>query len=254
MQKSTLSDQITTQLEQMIADGSLKPGERLPAERILSERMGVSRPCLREAIRNLTSKGLMVTRQGGGTYINESLEDGITDPLLEILQSQPESRYDVLEVRHALDGQAAYFASIRATDTDRYNIQKAFERTLELHQQSVDPMVEAVADAEFHLTITEASHNIVLLHTMRSLFSVLQRSIKHSLDKMYNIPRVFDPLSMQHETLMQAVIKGDPEAARQAAQTHLVFVEESLQSIEQEKARHERFLRQASILKPAETR
>ena len=254
MNRSTLPDQITAQLEQMIADGSLKPGERLPAERKLSERLGVSRPSLREAIKNLTSKGLVVTRQGGGTYIKESLDDGITDPLLEILQSQPESRYDVLEVRHALDGQAAYFAAIRATESDRYSIQKAFERTLEVHQQNVDPMVEAIADAEFHLTITEASHNIVLLHTMRSLFSVLQRTIKHSLDKMYNIPRVFEPLSMQHETLMQMVIQGDPDGARQAAQTHLVFVEESLQGIDQEKARHERFLRQASILKPAEQR
>ncbi|MEJ2529370.1 MAG: GntR family transcriptional regulator [Gammaproteobacteria bacterium] len=223
MNRSTLPDQITAQLEQMIADGSLKPGERLPAERKLSERLGVSRPSLREAIKNLTSKGLVVTRQGGGTYIKESLDDGITDPLLEILQSQPESRYDVLEVRHALDGQAAYFAAIRATESDRYSIQKAFERTLEVHQQNVDPMVEAIADAEFHLTITEASHNIVLL-------------------------------PMQHETLMQMVIQGDPDGARQAAQTHLVFVEESLQGIDQEKARHERFLRQASILKPAEQR
>ncbi len=254
MKKTTLSDQITTQLEQMIADGSLKPGERLPAERKLSERLGVSLPSLREAIKNLASKGLVTSRHGGGTYISEALEDGIVDPLLEILQNHPESRYDVLEVRHALDGQAAFFAAIRATDADRYNIQKAFERTIMLHNNSNNPMDEAIADAAFHLSITEASHNIVLLHTMRSLFTVLQRTIKHNLDKLYTIPRVFEPLSHQHEKLMQAIIQGDPEAARVAAQTHLVFVEESLQSIDQEQARHERFLRQASILNPAETK
>ncbi len=254
MKKTTLSDQITSQLEQMIADGSLKPGERLPAERKLSERLGVSRPSLREAIKNLASKGLVTSRHGGGTYISEALADGIVDPLLEILQNHPESRYDVLEVRHALDGQAAYFAAIRATDVDRYNIQKAFERMIELHHNSKNPMDEAMADAAFHLSITEASHNIVLLHTMRSLFTVLQRTIKHNLDKLYSIPRVFEPLSDQHEKLMQAVIAGDPDAARMAAQTHLVFVEESLQSIDQEQARHERFLRQASILNPEESK
>ncbi len=253
MKKTTLSDQIASQLEQMIADGSLNPGERLPAERQLSERLGVSRPSLREAIKKLSSKGLLYSRQGGGTYVTQSLDDGITDPLLELLQKHPESRFDVLEVRHALDSQAAYYAALRATDKDRYNIQKAFEHMIDLHHHSDNPVDEAMADAAFHLSITEASHNIVLLHTMRSLFTVLQRSIKHNLDKLYTIPRVFEPLSDQHETLMRTVVEGDPAAARQAAQTHMVFVEESLQDIDQEQARHERFLRQASLLNPKES-
>ena len=252
MKKNTLSDQIEVQLENMIADGSLEPGERPPAERTLSERLGVSRPSLREAIKKLASKGLLMSRQGGGTYVMKSLDQGMTDPLLELLQQHPESRFDVLEVRHALDGQAAYYAAIRATDQDRYIIQKRFERMIELHTSSDDPMEEAMADAAFHLSITEASHNIVLLHVMRSLFSVLQKSIQHNLDKLYTIPRVFEPLSNQHERLMQTVVQGDPEGARKAAQDHMVFVEESLQGIDEEQARHERFLRQASILNPNE--
>lgn len=253
MKKTTLSDQIAAQIEEMIVDGSLNPGERLPAERQLAERFGVSRPSLREAIKKLSSKGLLESRHGGGTYIKEVLDDGFTAPLLELLQNQPEARFDVLEVRHALDGQAAYYAALRATDTDRYHIQKAYEKMINLHHHSDNPMDEALADADFHLSIAEASHNIVLLHTMRSLFTVLQRSIKHNLDKLYTIPRVFEPLSEQHETLMEAVVKGDPEAARRAAQTHLVFVEESLQDIDQEQERHKRFLRQASLLNPKES-
>ena len=251
MQKTTLSDQIAAQLQEMIADGALKPGEKLPAERQLSERMGVSRPSLREAIKKLASKGLVESRHGGGTYVIDNLDEVATDPLMQLLQKHPESRYDVLEVRHALDGQAAYYAALRATDADRVNIQRAFDRMIELHHHGDDPMDEARADAAFHLSITEASHNIVLLHTMRGLFAVLQRTIKHNLDKLYTIPKVFEPLSDQHETLMRAVLAGDPDAARIAAQGHLVFVEESLQTIDEEQARHERFLRQASILDPA---
>jgi len=252
MKKTTLSEQIARQLEEMIAEGTLKPGERLPAERKLAERLGVSRPSLREAIKKLASKGLMESRQGGGTYIKTTLEDGLTNPLLDLLQQHPESRFDVLEVRHALDGQAAYYAALRATDTDRERIRRAYEHMIDLHHNSANPMDEATADADFHLSICEASHNIVLLHTMRSLFIVLQRTIKHNLDKLYTIPRVFEPLSNQHEALMRTVIDGNPDAARKAAQTHLVFVEESLQEIDQEQARHERFLRQASILEPTE--
>lgn len=250
MQKITLSDQIVVQLQNMIADGELKPGEKLPAERQLSERMGVSRPSLREAIKKLASKGLLESRHGGGTYVKDNLDEVATDPLMQLLQNHPESRYDVLEVRHALDGQAAYYAALRATDADRSNIQRAFERMIELHHNGDDPMDEARADAAFHLSITEASHNIVLLHTMRGLFAVLQRTIKHNLDKLYTIPKVFNPLSEQHENLMRAVLAGDPDAARIAAQGHLVFVEESLQTIDEEQARHARFLRQASILDP----
>ena len=252
MQKHTISDQIATQLESLIADGSLKPGERLPAERTLSERMGVSRPSLREAIKKLASKGLLMSRQGGGTYVMKSLNQGITDPLLELIQQHPEARFDVLEVRHALDGQAAYYAALRATDQDRYTIQKRYENMINLHHNSDNPIDEALADADFHLSITEASHNIVMLHVMRSLFAVLQKSIQHNLDKLYTIPKVFEPLSRQHEALMSAVIRGEPDEARNAAQDHLVFVEESLQTFEEEQARLDRFLRQASILNPKE--
>jgi GntR family L-lactate dehydrogenase operon transcriptional regulator len=254
MKRNTLSDQIAAQLEAMITDGALHPGERLPAERTLAERLGVSRPSLREAIKKLASRGLLHSRQGGGTYVMDSLDKGMTDPILELLQQHPESRFDVLEVRHALDGQAAYYAALRATAQDRDNIQRHFDRMIELHIKGDDPMAEALADAAFHLSITEASHNVVMLHVMRSLFSVLQKTIKHNLDKLYTIPRVFEPLSTQHERLMRTVIDGDPVAAREAAQEHLVFVEESLQGIDQEQARHERFLRQASILKPQDLR
>lgn len=250
MIKNTISDQIASQLESMIAEGTLQPGERLPAERTLSERMGVSRPSLREAIKKLASKGLLMSRQGGGTYVMKSINEGITDPLLELIQHHPESRFDVLEVRHALDGLAAYYAAIRATDQDRYTIQKKYEKMINLHHTSDNPMDEALADAAFHLSITEASHNIVLLHIMRSLFAVLEKSIQHNLDKLYTIPKVFDPLSNQHEALMSAVVRGEPEAARIAAQEHMIFVEESLQTIDKEQARHERFLRQSTILQP----
>jgi DNA-binding FadR family transcriptional regulator len=250
MIKKTISDQIASQLESMIAEGVLQPGERLPAERILSERMGVSRPSLREAIKKLASKGLLMSRQGGGTYVMKSINEGITDPLLELMLQHPEARFDVLEVRHALDGLAAYYAAIRATDQDRYTIQKKYERMINLHHTSDNPMDEALADADFHLSITESSHNIVLLHVMRSLFSVLQQNVQHNLDKLYTIPKVFDPLSAQHEALMSAVVRGEPEAAKIAAQEHMIFVEESLQSIDKEQERHKRFLRQSTILHP----
>ncbi len=249
MKKTRLSDQIALQLQEMIANGSLNPGEKLPAERQLAEKLGVSRPSLREAIQKLTCKGLLSTRRGGGSYVNESLNDDMVEPLIALLQEQPESRFDVLQIRHALDGMAAYYAALRATDDDRAMIKQRFEEMIATHVEGSDPMVEAKADAAFHLSITEASHNPVLLHLMRGLFVLLQSSIKHNLEQLYTIPRVFEPLSKQHENLMQAVVDGVPDRARSAAQDHMVFVEESLQQIDQEQTRKERALQKASLTK-----
>jgi len=249
MKQTRLSDQIAIQLQEMIADGSLQPAEKLPAERQLAERLGVSRPSLREAIQKLTSKGLLSTRRGGGTYVSESLNEGMVDPLISLLKEQPESRYDVLEVRNALDGLAAYYAALRATDDDRALIKQRFDEMISQHSKGNDPMVEAKADAAFHLSIAEASHNPVLLHIMRGLFVLLQSSIEHNLELLYTIPRIFEPLSKQHENLMKAVVDGSPERARSAAQEHMVFVEESLQHIDQEQARNKRSSRKSTLIK-----
>jgi len=247
MRRPRLSDQIAERLEGMIAEGTFKPGERLPAERVLAESLEVSRPSLREAIQKLASKGLLHTRPGGGSYVTENLEPRFVEPLLDLLRDQPESRFDVLEIRHALEGMAAYYAALRATDEDRTNIKAQFESMIAMHG-SDDPMDEARADAQFHLSIVEGAHNLVLLHVMRGLFTLLQSSIEHNLDKLYTIPRVFEPLSRQHENLMKAVVAGEPERARQAAQDHMIFVEESLQRIDQQEAREERSLRRMGAL------
>ncbi|MCW8848038.1 MAG: FCD domain-containing protein [Sedimenticola sp.] len=243
MKQQRLSDQIAEKLEAMIADGSLMPGEKLPAERDLAHRLEVSRPSLREAIQKMNSKGLLTTRHGGGTYVcEESLEPSFVSPLIALLSDMPESRYDVLEIRHALEGTAAYYAALRSTGEDKEKIKRCFDVMIKNHG-SPDPMDEARADAAFHLSIVEASHNVVLLHVMRGLFTLLQSSISHNLDKLYTLPRVFEPLSNQHERLMNATVEGDAERARQAAQEHLVFVEESLQQIDREEVRKQRALR-----------
>lgn len=245
MKKIRLSDQIAEQLEAMIATQGLKAGDRLPAERPLAEQLEVSRPSLREAIQKLISKGLLVSHAGGGTYIQDTAHLGQTDTLVTLFRENPEYRFDVLEIRHAIEGNAAWYAALRATDEDKRQIQERFETMLTKHG-SDDPMEETRADAAFHLSIVEASHNLVSLHIMRSLFELLQNSISHNLDKLYTQPRVFEPLSQQHRELMEAVLAGDPERARQAAEDHLIFVEDSLKAIDADEARKLRSLRHLS--------
>ncbi|MEZ5536500.1 MAG: FCD domain-containing protein [Thiolinea sp.] len=247
MKKARIAEQIAKQLEAMISRENLQPDDRLPAERKLAEQLGVSRPSLREAIQMLTSKGLLYSRQGGGTFIKDTIAKDMSDPMLTLFRENPEYRFDVLEIRHALEGNAAFYAALRATDEDKQRIRQNYERMIFLHNDD-DPMEEARADAAFHLSIVEASHNLVLLHVMRGLFDLLQNSISHNLDKLYTLLRVFEPLSTQHRVLMEAVINSDPEAARKAAQQHLVFVEDSIKEIDAEEARKQRSLHRITVL------
>ena len=122
-----LSDDIVEQLEGMILEGTLKSGERLPAERALAEQFGVSRPSLREAIQKLSAKGLLVSRQGGGNYVAASLGSTFSDPLLQLLESNPEAQRDLLEFRHTLEASCAFYAALRATEMDRERLRLAFE-------------------------------------------------------------------------------------------------------------------------------
>ncbi len=248
MEKKKISDRIADQLQTIIAESGLKTGEKLPSERMLAERLGVSRPSVREAIRILSSKGIIESKQGGGTYVVQSVASVITDPLLDLMQEKSEFRFDIFEVRHALDGLAAYFAALRATEQDRQIIREKYDEMVRLHSTRDNPVEAAAADAAFHLAVTEASHNLALLTITRSLFKVLQHSIKNNLDKLYTIPRITERLTDQHQKLMVAVLHGDPAEARIAAHEHLVYVEESLQEIDKEQARLDRFLRKASIL------
>jgi DNA-binding FadR family transcriptional regulator len=248
MKKIRLSDQIAEQLETMIATQGLKPGDRLPAERQLAEQLEVSRPSLREAIQKLISKGLLISRAGGGTFVQQvGATPPCANPMVELFRENPEYRFDVLEIRHALEGNAAWYAALRATDEDKANIRTRYEQMIALHG-SEDPMDEARADAAFHLSIVEASHNLVLLHVMRGLFELLQNSISHNLDKLYTLPRVFEPLKEQHRELMEAVVASDPERARKAGQEHLAFVEDSLKSIDADEARKVRSLRHLNLV------
>lgn len=246
MPSSRLPDQIATRIEELIVSRRLTAGDRLPAERKLAEELQVSRSSLREGIQRLASRGLLVSRVGGGTYVADLSpvwsREAIYNPLETLVKGDPEYRFDVLEIRHALDGTAAWHAAIRATPADRDRLRESYEHTVALHGHE-DPMEEARADASFHLAIAEASHNLVLAQVTRALFDLLQVSISRNLEKLYTLPKVYEPLSAQHGELTEAICAGQPDRAREAAYVHINFVHASLKSIDEDIARKARSAR-----------
>lgn len=245
-----LSDDIVEQLEGMILEGTLKSGERLPAERALAEQFGVSRPSLREAIQKLAANGLLVSRQGGGNYVVETLGSTFSDPLLHLLESNPEAQRDLLEFRQTLEASCAYYAALRATEVDRERLTAAFDALQDCYARDdeVSRIEEGAADARFHLAIAEASHNAVLLHTIRGLFDLLKRNVVTNIGGMYQQrTETRDMLINQHRDLYLAIIEGRAEQAREVSTRHLLYVQEVLEEVRQEVQRMARAERRKGI-------
>ncbi len=117
---STRTDKVAAQLRGLVQEQQLRPGDRLPAERTLAVQLGAHRA--REAIAQLASQGLLTARVGGGTGRGRACARAALDeplaPYLPLFQGDPEYRFDVLEIRHALEGATAWHAALRATDED----------------------------------------------------------------------------------------------------------------------------------------
>lgn len=245
-----LSDDIVSQLESMILEGTLKAGERLPAERALAEQFGVSRPSLREAIQKLVAKGLLVSRQGGGNYVAAELGATFSDPLLQLLESNPEAQRDLLEFRHTLEGSCAYYAAQRATEVDHERLAEAFETLQACYApgSKASRAEEGAADARFHLAIAEASHNAVLLHTIRGLFDLLKHNVVTNIGGMYlQRGETREMLTQQHRALYEAIIERRAEEAREISHQHIQYVQEVLEESQLEAQRLARSQRRQGI-------
>ncbi len=222
-----LSDSVVRQIERLILQGILKPGERLPSERDLSDRLGVSRPSLREAVSALEAEGLLVTRASSGIYVAEVLNSAFSPALIHLFARHPDAVFDYLDFRRDLEAMAAERAARLGSDTDLKVVDAVIQK-MEAAAQKRDPADEAALDAEFHMAIIEASHNVVMLHMMRAMFGLLREGVFYNRQVMFRQKMTREALLDQHRDINAALQARDPEAARAAVERHLSFVEAAL--------------------------
>lgn len=233
-----ISDVVAHALEQRILEGALKPGDRLPAERELSEELGVSRPSLREAIQKLASRGLLRSRQGGGTFVVDSLGGSIGGPWTQLLMEHPELQGDLLELRTVIETQAAQWAATRATPADIQRLQNVLAAT-KAAGEAVDGAAAAEADLAFHQALSDSAHNVFLSHLTSVLLGLLQKDIAFNLGELISVPVATRMLLDQRSAIVQSIIDQSPDAARQAAATHAGFFCETLSQAQRAQARRE---------------
>jgi len=222
-----VSAAVAQQIELLILRGILRPGERLPSERDLAERLGVSRPSLREALGTLQEDGLVESRAGAGVFVADVLGSAFSPALIRLFAAHDEAVFDYLSFRRDLEGLAAERAARHASGTDLAVIASVMDKMEAAHKKRSGEE-EAALDAEFHLAIIEASHNTIMLHMMRSMFALLKKGVFYNRQIMFKQRTTRENLLSQHRAINAALQDRDPAAARQAVVDHLSYVESCL--------------------------
>ncbi len=180
--EQNLSIRVADYIEDMIRNGELKAGDKLPPERILCEKFQVSRTVIREATRFLMAKGLLSSHTGHGTFVRnlESSDVANTIGLLIAQQEDMPARAEhLIEVRRALEVQTSRSAAERATESDIEALEK---HLLELKKFTNSPEEYAKKDLEFHFLLARATHNpffeMILSPLMEALLEVIRMALK----------------------------------------------------------------------------
>ena len=208
-------DKIIRQIRGLISSGQLNPGDRLPSERKLADKLGVGRTHVRDAIAKLEFYGILKTLPQSGTIVEgigiTALEGLITD----VLKLEESEFVDLVETRTLLETQAARTAAIRRTTEDIINMKSA----LDAYEVKVRNGLPAVAeDLLFHLTIAEAGRNTVL----KSLMLIITPDIVKNFTKLdvCKDGRFYRSLE-EHKVILDYIVNQKPELAAKAMEEHL---------------------------------
>jgi DNA-binding FadR family transcriptional regulator len=204
--RKSLVDTVVEQLRDQLADGEWSVGDRIPTEHVLAEQLGVGRNTVREAVRVLVHAGLLESRQGNGTFVRST-----ADPAAVLRSMRHAGALDVLELRVALEAEAARLAAVRRDEDDLRALRAALAALHEQGDRAAD------ADLAFHRGIVAATHNAAFTEVYRFFSTQVHESLVTSLGD-HEMP----PIDLAaHSTLVDAVESGDPVAAEQAARALL---------------------------------
>ena len=217
-----LTDEAIDKIKDMITSGELGPGDRLPKEADLAERLGLSRNSLREAVRALSMIRVLDVRQGDGTYVTSLEPHLLLDALSFVVDfHRDDTVLQFLEVRRILEPAATALAAERMTDDDVGKLQAV------LDELGAEPTIEALVanDLEFHRQIAAGSGNAVLCSLIDGLSGPTTRArIWRGLTQEGAAARTRE----QHQAILDAIGSRQPELARSWATVHIAGVEEWL--------------------------
>jgi GntR family transcriptional repressor for pyruvate dehydrogenase complex len=220
---STLASRVTRQLETMIIENRLHPGDRLPSERDLALEFGVSRTVVREAVRALVAKNLLEVRPGSGTLVRRPSMASVASSMALLLRvGQDHVDYEKLhEVRRALEVEIVGLAAERRTAEDLLLIERLLA---EAPDTWADRERFAQHDLAFHNALAQAAHNEIFLFVLNSLADIMLEVRRMA----FTVPGLPQQAQTLHHAIVEAIREGDPQRAQQAMHEDLLYAEKNL--------------------------
>ncbi|TCC28370.1 FadR/GntR family transcriptional regulator [Kribbella sindirgiensis] len=212
--RSRLYEQVADQISTWIIENDLLPGDRLPPERELAQRLGVSRATLSQALVALEVIGAVMVRHGDGTVLTDRAR---TAPVMEAIRAHADRLPEIIEARDALESKLAALAASRRTDGDLTAIRSALE-TMERDIEAGGRGVEG--DEAFHGAVTAAARSGLLAKMMTAIHDLIRETRLESLSQPGR-PR--ESLA-GHRKVADAIAAGDPDAAALATHEHVMLV------------------------------
>ncbi len=225
--RTPLSQKVAIKIEEAILRKELSPGDKLPSEHELCEQFGVSRTSVREAVRILTTQGIVEVEKGRGIFVKNLSSQSVTDGILKFYQHRLGGEYalDLVHTRQALEPSIAYFAAIRRTEEDLEIIEKNLKLIEENHD---NPKESARYDIEFHDSLAKASKNMLFVLMMRPLHNLIPPVKSRIHEKLKGST---DVALLWHDKIYQAIKEKDANGAQNAMIEHLKIAEDQIKSI-----------------------
>jgi len=218
---------IVEQVRDLIKEGRLKPGDKLPPEQILAEKFGTSRPSVREALSALEILGIIESRGGKGNFIKDNLTFPLYEQKFRELEEE-ESPFELLEARKAVETEIVGLAAKKATKEDIVAIQESLNK-MKKAMTNISEIMEF--DREFHINIARAANNNLLFSMMTYLSDLLKEKLWINMkEKSWSIPGRPQKYFEEHTEILNAIKNKDSEGARKRMYNHLAEVEKDLLS------------------------
>ena len=223
---NTFND-VLKQIIEQIQTGELKPGDALPAERILAEELGISRPALREVLKALSLLGITVSVHGGANYIATDLSSCLTGPLSIIFQMYNSKIQDAVSLRGALETKAAYLAAQNSSQLDAAELQLIIAKL----DSTDDETLRSDLDRDLHFKIAQIADNPLIFSVMNASSQLTENMIvgirSHFMQKDEDSPEI----DSQHTRLVAAITANNPSLAEQIMSEHMQTIERLLKEI-----------------------
>ncbi|MDM5332920.1 FadR/GntR family transcriptional regulator [Ureibacillus composti] len=224
-QKEKVSQVIARELLTMIETGKFPPGSKLPTEMELTAQFGVSRVPIREALSMLRAAGVIKSRQGGGSYVEESTNSNFIQRIHIDTDDIDNIKY-LFEMRKILEPEAAYLAALRRTPEQLENMKRIFS---DWEDKSIEKVTTAKKeDIEFHRSIILASQNPILIQTQDNLTSLYEKTLQITLRPNIELKQRREAVLKEHRDILLAIEAEEPELAKILCQIHLRNAEEKI--------------------------